>query len=92
MVHQAVFALVHEFDRIFDRDDVVLPVLIRVIDHRGQRGGFAGTGGPVTTTSPLCSMANFFSTAGRGASNFSKSSKDRTLVGICRKTAAMPFF
>ena len=43
--------------------------------------------GPVTTTRPLCSMQNFFSTAGSGASNFSKSSKERTLLGIWRNTA-----
>ena len=36
--------------------------------------------------------ANFFKTAGRGASNFSKSSKERTLLGIWRKTAAIPYF
>ena len=44
-----------------------------------------GPGGPG-------SIANFFSTTGSGASNFSKSSKDSTLLGICRNTAAMPFF
>ena len=48
--------------------------------------------GPVTTINPLCNMENFFSTAGSGASNFSKSSNDKTLLGIWRKTAAMPFF
>ena len=48
--------------------------------------------GPVTTTRPRCSMQNFFSTAGSGASNFSKSSNESTLLGIWRNTAAMPFF
>ena len=44
MVHQAVFAFVHEFDRILHRDDVVAAVLVRVIHHGRQRGGFAGAG------------------------------------------------
>jgi len=48
--------------------------------------------GPVAITRPRCNMQNFFSTGGSGASNFSKSSKDNTRLGICRKTAAMPFF
>jgi hypothetical protein len=48
--------------------------------------------GPVTTTKPRERDANFFSTAGSGASNFSKSSKERTLEGIWRKTAAQPNF
>ena len=48
--------------------------------------------GPVTTTRPRCSMANFFSTGGSGASSFSKSSKESTLLGIWRNTAPMPFF
>ncbi len=37
-------------------------------------------------------MQNFFSTGGSGASIFSKSSKESTLDGIWRNTAAMPFF
>ena len=48
--------------------------------------------GLVLVTGPLCSMENFFSTGGSGASSFSKSSKERTLEGIWRNTAAMPFF
>ena len=48
--------------------------------------------GPVTTMRPLCSIANFFNTDGRGASNFSKSSNDSTFEGIWRKTAAQPYF
>ena len=46
VVDQAALALVHELDRILDRDDVVLAVLVGVVDHRGQRGGLAGAGRP----------------------------------------------
>ena len=41
VVHEAVFALMHELDRIFDRDDVIAAVLVAVIDHGRQRRGFA---------------------------------------------------
>src|SRR5437868_5236545 len=47
--------------------------------------------GPVTTTRPLCSMQSFLSTAGSGASNFSKSSKESTRRGVLRNTVPMPF-
>ena len=44
MLHQAILAAMHELDRILDRDDVIVPVQIGVIDHRRERGRFAGTG------------------------------------------------
>ena len=40
----ALFAGVHELDRIFEADDVEVASLIEVIDHCGQRGRLAGTG------------------------------------------------
>ena len=43
MIDQAALALVHEFDRIFDRDDVILPDLVRVVDDRRQRRGFSAS-------------------------------------------------
>src|SRR3984885_10014940 len=42
LVHQATLRLVHELDRILDRDDVVGAVVITVIHHAGERGGLAG--------------------------------------------------
>ena len=33
------------FDRVFERDDVVVALLVDVIDHRGQRRGFARADG-----------------------------------------------
>ena len=41
MVDQAFLALVNEFDRIFDRDDVILARLVRVVDDCGQRRGLS---------------------------------------------------
>ena len=35
----------NEFDRVFQRDDVLFEIGVDVLDHRGERGGFAGTGG-----------------------------------------------
>ena len=92
MVDQAILAFVHELDRVFDRDDVVAAVFIRVVHHGGEGRRFAGARRAGHHDQAPCSMENFFSTAGRGASNFSKSSNESTLLGIWRKTAAMPFF
>ena len=44
MLHQAILAAMHELDRVFDRDDVIVPLHVGVIHHRRQRGRFAGTG------------------------------------------------
>ena len=38
---EAALGLVHEFDRILDRDDVIGPVVVAVVDHAGERGGLA---------------------------------------------------
>src|SRR5436190_2094377 len=46
VVDQAALRLVHELDRVLDRDDVVLAVLVGVVDDGGQRGGLAGAGRP----------------------------------------------
>jgi hypothetical protein len=44
LVHQRALALVHELDRVLDRDDVVGLVVVDVVDHRRERGRFAGAG------------------------------------------------
>ncbi len=38
MLNQTVLAPVHEFDRIFHRDDVVVAMEIGMVDHRSERG------------------------------------------------------
>ena len=46
LVDQAVLVHVHEFDRVLDGQDVVVALAVDLVDHRGQRGGFAGAGRP----------------------------------------------
>jgi len=43
LVDQALFGLVHKFDRIFDRKDVAVVVFVDEIDHGGQRRRFTRT-------------------------------------------------
>ena len=43
LVHQAFVALVHEFDRVFDREDVFAAGVIDVIQQCRQGGGLAGS-------------------------------------------------
>ena len=42
-MHQAFVALVHEFDRVFDREDVFAAGVIDVIQQSRQGGGLAGS-------------------------------------------------
>ena len=42
--HLALLRRVHEFDRIFEADDVEVPRLVEVIDHRRQRRRLTGSG------------------------------------------------
>ncbi len=44
VVYQAVFAFMHEFNRVLDRDDVVAPILVGIIYHGRQGGGLARAG------------------------------------------------
>ena len=37
LIDQALLVFVHELDRVLDRDDVILPRLVDVIDHRAER-------------------------------------------------------
>src|SRR5262249_5638360 len=53
LVHQAVLGLVHELDRVLQRDDVLLPRRVDQVDHRGQRGGLAGAGGAGDQDQPV---------------------------------------
>ena len=42
LVDHAVLVHVHEFDRIFDGQDVLVALGIDLVDHRGERRGFTG--------------------------------------------------
>jgi hypothetical protein len=41
LVDEALLRLVHEFDRVLDREDVAVLVLVHVVHHRGERGRLA---------------------------------------------------
>src|SRR6202050_404749 len=45
LIDKTLFIAVQIFDRVFDGDDVLGAQRIDAINHRGERGGFAGTGG-----------------------------------------------
>ena len=55
--HQALLALVHELDRILDRDDVVGAGPVDQVHQRGQRGALARAGGPGDDDEPLGEVA-----------------------------------
>ena len=44
LVDDAVLVAVDELDRIFHRDDVAGPLLVDLVDHRGERRRLAGAG------------------------------------------------
>src|SRR6267378_1205395 len=46
LVDQALFRLVHEFDRVLDGEDVALLVFVELVDHGGERRGLARARGP----------------------------------------------
>ena len=46
LVDEALLVVVHELDRILDRDDVVVAVPVDVVDHRAERRRLARAGRP----------------------------------------------
>ncbi len=44
LVDQTVAVVVHEFDRVFDGHDVLVPFAVDLVDHRRQRRGLAAPG------------------------------------------------
>ena len=44
LIDQALFRLVDELDRIFDREDMSFERIVQIVDHCSQRGGFSGAG------------------------------------------------
>ena len=53
LVDETTFRVVNEFNRILHRQDVALHVVVEVIHHGGQGGGFAGSGGPGNQDQPV---------------------------------------
>ena len=46
LANDGLFMRMHEFDRVFDRQNVARPVVIAVVQHGCQRGGLARPGRP----------------------------------------------
>ena len=44
LVHKAIMALMYKFDRVFNRQNMALFVVIDVINHCSKGGGFTGAG------------------------------------------------
>ena len=57
LVDQALLVLVHELDRIFDRDDVIGARAVDVVDHRAERRRLARAGRPGDEHEPLVQLA-----------------------------------
>ena len=54
------FHRVDEFNGVLDGDDVAREVGVNVVDHRGERGRFAGAGGAGDDDEALVEVAEFF--------------------------------
>ena len=54
------FDRMDELDRVFDRDNVLGEIRVNVIDHRGERGRFAGAGGSGDDDETFLEVAEFF--------------------------------
>jgi hypothetical protein len=86
LVDQAALVLVHELDRILDRDDVIGAGPVDVVDHRAERRGLARDPvGPVTSTRPLVRWHNC-----RMCCESPSCSAVRISAGITRNTAPRP--
>ena len=57
LVDQALVLGKHEFDRIFEREDVLAVVLIDVVEHRADRRALAGAGDAGQQYHPLIELA-----------------------------------
>src|SRR5216683_749746 len=62
---QALLVLVHELDRILDRDDVIGARAIDEIDQRAQRRGFSRAGGTGDQNQPLLEVAQLLHLIGQ---------------------------
>ena len=60
VVHETALARVHELDRILDGDDVILPVLVRMVHDRRQRRGLAAAGRSGDQHEPLVEHRRLF--------------------------------
>ena len=59
MPDQGSFALMHEFHRVLNREDVAGFVAVDPVDHRGEGGAFARTGGACHQNQTLGATGQF---------------------------------
>src|SRR5690606_3660900 len=59
LVDQTAFALVQEFDRVLDSEDMAFNIRVEMVDHGRQRGGFARAGGPGHQHQPTRNIDDF---------------------------------
>ena len=89
LVDDAALVAVDELDRVLDRDDVALPLLVDLVDHRRERGATCPSrSGPVTRTRPRGRSASLAMTGGRPRSS-KVSHVERDLPDHHRHAAAL---
>ena len=87
LADQAALALVHELDRVLDREDVALHAAVDVVDHRRERRRLARAGLAGDQDQAVVGAAT---SAAPTPGSFSSSSVS-ALEGMARNTAPMPF-
>src|SRR2546423_6415992 len=60
VLHEAVLAAMHEFNRILHRDDVVVPLEVGEVHHGGKGGGFSRAGGAGNQNETFLQKGEFF--------------------------------
>src|SRR6185437_6919918 len=58
LIDEALFVAMQELDGVFNGDEMVGTVGVDAVDHGGQRGGFAGSGGAGDQDEPTLLFAN----------------------------------
>ena len=58
LVHEALLVLVHELERVLDRDDVIAALAVHVVHQRAERGGLARARRPRDEDEPLRLLAD----------------------------------
>ena len=85
LVDQAFLIWMNEFDRVFDRYDVFVSVLIDPVNHRRQRCRFAASRRSRNDNQTFGVTAHL-----QDGWRQSQFSADKISLGICRKTAPTP--
>src|SRR6202035_3729018 len=63
-MNRGLLVAVQKLDGIFDGEDVIGLFRVHFVDDGGERGGFAGAGGPGDENDAIFQMHDFFETGG----------------------------